>query len=216
MNDILQKSPLAVRSCNVIVEIIFSLSCQNFSASASVTRVKEILDPGLSCPRMSKSALITWAILGYPPIVWPSTPSTNSCPSRATWIVPGQTGSESISCLGVGKDGPDSRRPIRLLDWSTRKSLSNKVDALKEENSAPCVTLIRPLGACQRHSSGSRDRMHQPSSQRSVVLPLMGSNEELLPRIFVTLIPLWCLGSHEPRWCNFLSWAFPRLEWESV
>ena len=54
-------------------------------------------------------------------MVWPSTPRTMHCPLRVTCTVPGQTGSESISLVGVGKYGPSNRKPMRLLAGVTMK-----------------------------------------------------------------------------------------------
>src|SRR5947207_5196413 len=93
-------------------------------ASCSKTSENRTLSPARSCAAMPRSTVITWAIFGYPPMVWQSPKSKIGLPLGGTWIVPGATASEirSVSCLRLSS-GPSRRTPIRSESGETLNSL---------------------------------------------------------------------------------------------
>src|SRR6266571_6262823 len=80
---------------------------------------------GRSCPTPARSAEITLAIFGYPPVVCCSTNRMIGCPPAGAWIAPSETPSVIICpACGVSMAGPESRKPMRLDSSVTVYGLS--------------------------------------------------------------------------------------------
>src|SRR5882757_249021 len=91
--------------------------------SCSETSKKRTPSPARSCAAMPRSTVITWAIFGYPPMVWQSPKSKIGLPLGGTWIVPGATASEmrSVSSSRFNSE-PSRRTPIRSESGETLNS----------------------------------------------------------------------------------------------
>src|SRR3954468_18263263 len=78
-----------------------SCSLNAATASARVHSVNSIQSPGANCPAVGKSAVITVAIFGYPPVVWRSAISRIGWPDAGTCTEPSGVASESMSALAA-------------------------------------------------------------------------------------------------------------------
>src|SRR5205807_2393842 len=103
-------------------EAIHSSCSRNRDRAVShPTRSNRISSRGRSCPRLWKSAEITLAIFGYPPVVCCSTKRTMGNPPSGTWMAPSATPSETISPpQGAAMASPSNLRPMRLDSSFTR------------------------------------------------------------------------------------------------
>src|ERR1019366_3275213 len=97
-----------------------SCSRSNPSAPSMVIRSKRTSSRGRNWPSRQKSAEITLAGLGYPPVVWCSTNRTIGCPSGGACTAPNGTPSVIICPAGEGSASPWSRIPMRLDSSLTR------------------------------------------------------------------------------------------------
>ena len=130
-------------------------------ASSKETGAKRTSSPGRSWARAERSAEITFAIFGYPPVEGCSTRRTIGSPPAGTWTAPATTPSVTSERSGAASGSPSSRTPVRLEEAETRKGRERNDASASGENQCcwgPGVTRRRRRGPLQRAAAASTRR----------------------------------------------------------
>src|SRR5471030_3383958 len=145
-----------------------SWSRNSSTASSMAMHSNRTSSRGRNWPRRQKSAEITLAGLGYPPVVWCSTNSTMGCPSGGAWTAPNGTPSVIIWPLGLGMGSPRSRMPIRF-DSSLTVQTPAYNSSRNNAACGPAVTRSRPLYSlrCDPEGRGYRRTASSPIGSTS-------------------------------------------------